>query len=298
MEASFRPVSFLFLAFLFLPNFLFFFFCAGLSELRCIGTERQALLNFKQDLIDPSNRLSSWTAHGDCCLWEGVVCHNLTAHVHQLHLRSFRPVWDDSMSPEQYDAEYEAYWRSRPFIPPTPTVNFSSFLTLDLVSLDLSGNYFQGPIPVDLQNMTSLSHLDLSGNNFNSSIPNWLYSFSRLEFLNLGGNNLQGTISSAIGNLTSAVSIRIDLPSNRLNQEVSKILEILSRLDGDWHQAGISRIHLERKAAKAALVNFYETLRFEVKDDVGIKIATHSWIGSEITGGKFMLEDGAEMQWK
>ncbi|KAG2710125.1 hypothetical protein I3760_04G010400 [Carya illinoinensis] len=51
-------------------------------------------------------------------------------------------------------------------------------------------------------------------------------------------------------------------------------------------------------AAKAALVNFYETLRFEVKDDVGITIATHGWIGSEVTGGKFMLEEGAEMQWK
>ncbi|KAE8022294.1 hypothetical protein FH972_008105 [Carpinus fangiana] len=51
-------------------------------------------------------------------------------------------------------------------------------------------------------------------------------------------------------------------------------------------------------AAKAALVNFYETLRFEVKDDVGITIATHGWIGSEMTGGKFMLEEGAEMQWK
>ncbi|KAF3946114.1 hypothetical protein CMV_027584 [Castanea mollissima] len=92
MEASFRPVSFLFLAFLFLPNFLFFFFfCTGLSELRCIDTERHALLNFKQHLIDPSNRLSSWTAHGDCCLWEGVVCHNLTGHVHELHLRTFYP---------------------------------------------------------------------------------------------------------------------------------------------------------------------------------------------------------------
>ena len=35
-----------------------------------------------------------------------------------------------------------------------------------------------------------------------------------------------------------------------------------------------------------------------MKDDVGIKIATRGWIGSEITGGKFMLEEGAEMQWK
>ncbi|PHT94462.1 11-beta-hydroxysteroid dehydrogenase-like 5 [Capsicum annuum] len=51
-------------------------------------------------------------------------------------------------------------------------------------------------------------------------------------------------------------------------------------------------------AAKAGLVNFYETLRFEVDGDVGVTIATHGWIGTEMTGGKFMLEEGAEMQWK
>uniref|UniRef100_A0A2N9GSZ0 Leucine-rich repeat-containing N-terminal plant-type domain-containing protein n=1 Tax=Fagus sylvatica TaxID=28930 RepID=A0A2N9GSZ0_FAGSY len=117
-----------------------------------------------------------------------------------------------------------------PFIPPTPSVNFSSLTTLDLsgnrfentsipswivglrnlVFLDLSYNGFQGPIPV-LQNMTSLRHLDLSGNYFNHSIPNWLYSFSRLEFLSLRQNNLQGTISSAIANLTSAITIDFSL---------------------------------------------------------------------------------------
>ncbi|KAK1371031.1 11-beta-hydroxysteroid dehydrogenase-like 5 [Heracleum sosnowskyi] len=51
-------------------------------------------------------------------------------------------------------------------------------------------------------------------------------------------------------------------------------------------------------AAKAALINFYETLRLEVKDEVAITIATHGWIGTEMTGGKFLLEEGAEMQWK
>ncbi|KAF3963008.1 hypothetical protein CMV_012551 [Castanea mollissima] len=163
----------------------------------------------------------------------------------------------------------------RPFIPPTPTVNFSSLLTLDLswnhfentlilswifglrnlASLDLSGNDFQGPIPVDLQNMTSLSHLNLYWNNFNSSIPNWLYCFSHLEFLSLSHNNLQGTISSAIGNLTSAVSIdlsgnelggklsrslgnlcnlrEIRLSENKWSQEISEILKSLSRCVSD-----------------------------------------------------------------
>ncbi|KAK4571673.1 hypothetical protein RGQ29_030189 [Quercus rubra] len=135
-----------------------------------------------------------------------------------------------------------------PFIPPTPTVNFSSLLTLDLswnyfentliqswivglrnlVSLDLSYNYFQGPIPVDLQNMTSLSHLDLHGNYFNSSIPNWLYSFSHLEFLNLRYNSLQGKISSAIRNLTSAISF--DLSENELGGKLPRSLGNLCNL--------------------------------------------------------------------
>nr|XP_029121853.1 11-beta-hydroxysteroid dehydrogenase-like 5 isoform X2 [Elaeis guineensis] len=51
-------------------------------------------------------------------------------------------------------------------------------------------------------------------------------------------------------------------------------------------------------AAKAAVINFYETLRFEVKDAVGITIATHGSVGGETRWGKLMLEEGAEMQWK
>jgi len=35
-----------------------------------------------------------------------------------------------------------------------------------------------------------------------------------------------------------------------------------------------------------------------LKDEVGVTIATHGWIGSEMTRGKFMLEEGADMQWK
>ena len=46
------------------------------------------------------------------------------------------------------------------------------------------------------------------------------------------------------------------------------------------------------------MISFYESLRFEVKDDVGITIATHGWIGSEMNIGRFMLEEGSEMQWK
>ncbi|KAK4569237.1 hypothetical protein RGQ29_004582, partial [Quercus rubra] len=349
------------------------------SEVRCVESEQHALLNFKQNLTDPSNRLASWAAASDvdCCHWVGVVCDNRTGHVLQLHLRSHYPVYDELTS-YQWDAQYEAYSRSRfggkinpslldlkhliyldlsyndfggiqipkflgsmgslrylnlsyagfvgliphelgnlsnlhylnlgdyynynynlyvknlqwlsglpllqhldlgyanlskasnwlqeinklpsllelrlsdcdlsGFVPPIPSINSSSLTTLDLsynyfqntsilfwvfglhnlVSLHLSGNQFQGPIPVHLQNLTSLRHLDLSYNTFNSSIPNWLYSFSHLEFLNLDSNYLQGTISSAIGNLTSA--IRIELSLNELEGKVPRSLGNLCNL--------------------------------------------------------------------
>ncbi|KAM3752104.1 hypothetical protein ACB098_04G163800 [Castanea mollissima] len=379
------------------------------SEVRCIESERHALLNFKQHLTDPSNRLASWAAFAsdvDCCHWVGVVCHNRTGHVLQLRLGSYYPLYDKlTTSDAQWDAQIEAYWRSRfggkinpslldlkhliyldlsyndfggipipkflgsmgslrylnlsgagfvgliphqlgnlsnlhylnlghnyyypnnnyynlyvknlqwlsglpllqhldlssanlsqasdwlqeinklpslselrlsqcylsVFIPPPipSSINFSSLTTLDLsfnsfentsilfwvfglhnlVSLhlsynqfqgpipvhlqnltslrhlDLSGNQFQGPIPVHLQNLTSLRHLDLSDNAFNSSIPNWLYSFSHLEFLNLGYNNLQGTISSLSYNeLEGKVPRSL---GNKWSQEISEIFESL-----------------------------------------------------------------------
>ncbi|OMP04479.1 hypothetical protein COLO4_09603 [Corchorus olitorius] len=316
----------------------------------CIESERQALLVFKQHLLDPADRLASWVAHEDCCRrWVGVVCHRVSGHVHQLHLQNppaysrsrlggkinhsllnlthlryldlsynyfggipiphffgsmvslrylnvsdagfggFIPHQLGNLSNMQYlnlagDDYYDdisqqyvenlgwlagmsqlkyldmsavdlskaldwlqtlnmlpslkelhlAYCQ----LPPPPTLlnpNLSSLAFLDLagafldlegtnsqntlsimswvsslktlVSLDLSENEFEGAIPDGLRNLTSLRHLDLSDNQFNSSIPDWLYGFSPLEFLNLQQNNLQGKISSAIGNMTSAISL-------------------------------------------------------------------------------------------
>ena len=174
MEGS---LGFLFLAFLIIPLPNFFIFCTGHShsQLRCIDTERHALLTFKQDLIDPLNRLSSWTVDGDCCHWLGVVCHNLTAHVHQLHLRSFPPS-SDFVTAKQFDAQEEAYERSM----------------------------FGGKLNPSLLDLKHLNYLDLSFNNFSTSpIPSFLGSMKSLTSLNLSNAGFVGVIPHQLGNLSN-----------------------------------------------------------------------------------------------
>ncbi|KAF4357549.1 receptor-like protein EIX2 [Cannabis sativa] len=54
---------------------------------QCIESERQALLTFKNGLVDKGNKLSSWTnTRPDCCDWNGIRCDNLTHHIIELSL--------------------------------------------------------------------------------------------------------------------------------------------------------------------------------------------------------------------
>jgi len=119
-----------------------------------------------------------------------------------------------------------------------------------LVSLTLSYNEFEGPIPNGFQNLTLLENLDLSGNSF-SSIPDWFYgNFRHLMFLYLRDNKWHGTISDALGNMTSLVELdlshnqlegplptslsnlcnlrKIDFSYLKLNQQANEILDILT----------------------------------------------------------------------
>ncbi|GLT60109.1 hypothetical protein SLA2020_328910 [Shorea laevis] len=61
--------------------------CSDTYNVSCIAGERNALLNLKQGLTDPSGRLSSWTGE-NCCSWPGVRCRDQSGHVTKLKLRN------------------------------------------------------------------------------------------------------------------------------------------------------------------------------------------------------------------
>ncbi|XP_034207037.1 receptor-like protein 50 [Prunus dulcis] len=158
--------------------------------------ERQALLMFKQDLKDPSNRLLSWVGEGDFCNWTGVVCDNLTGHVRELHLGNY------------YSDEYLNYsLYQENFLGGKVTNTLPSML----VELHMSGCELN-QIPVGVANMTRLKvvnlrwniiwaivNLDLSANQIEGKMPNSLGNLCKLTVLDLSRNYFNGSVSEILG---------------------------------------------------------------------------------------------------
>ncbi|TYI03419.1 hypothetical protein ES332_A11G338500v1 [Gossypium tomentosum] len=172
------PIS-LFPFFLLIPAFCFTI-CHANSDVLCIQSER-ALLKFKNHIIDPSNRLSSWV--------EG--------HVNQLHLAPLSE--PDDFAPYA-DHEWEAYYNSLL----VGKINPSLLELKHLSSLDLSNNNFSSiQIPKFFGLLESLTYLNLSRARFQGEIPHNLGNLSKLQFLDLGGNDLKSESLQWVSGLSS-----------------------------------------------------------------------------------------------
>nr|GFC77786.1 leucine-rich repeat-containing protein [Tanacetum cinerariifolium] len=156
----------------------------------CVENERLALLQFKSDLIDGANRLSSWNdANSDCCRWAGVVCDKFTGHVQELHLRG-----------------------------PNPNLE------------EASDKMLGGNLNASLLSLKQLMYLDLSCNSFNEiQIPSFIGSLGNLRYLNLSMSQFQGGVPHQLGNLSKLVVLDIGM-GKWLSSDPVKNLRWLSSL--------------------------------------------------------------------
>nr|XP_023881023.1 receptor-like protein EIX2 isoform X1 [Quercus suber]XP_023881024.1 receptor-like protein EIX2 isoform X2 [Quercus suber] len=178
----------------------FSFILKAESNVSCNEKDKQALLNFKQGLSDPFGVLSSWSNQEDCSTWDGVVYHNKTGRVTELHLNYCGLGGEIS----------------------------GSLLQLEHLNyLDSSGNDFNHtPIPTFLGSMASLTHLDLRWSNFSGHIPHQLGHLSNLRYLDLAGNyHLYADNFHWMSNLSSIQYL--DLSNSRHQSEIGW-LQIMS----------------------------------------------------------------------
>ena len=174
------------------------------TKVKCIQTEREALLSVKKGLTDPSNRLSSWVGE-DCCQWRGIACNNISGHVIKLDLRN--PFQSGSYDSSAYKNSCLGGEISSSLI----NLKYLNYLDIslndfegiqipeffgmleNLIYLNLSFASFAGEIPPHLGNLSSLTHLDLYADSYislmwelNATNLDWLSGLSSLKYLDMG----------------------------------------------------------------------------------------------------------------
>ncbi|RVW43627.1 putative LRR receptor-like serine/threonine-protein kinase [Vitis vinifera] len=85
---------------------------------------------------------------------------------------------------------------------------FKAFTYLMVLKLDK--NYFTGPLPSFIGNLSQLTYLSVSHNALSGTIPKELGNLKELLMLSIGSNNFSGTLPPEIGNLVKLQQIYID----------------------------------------------------------------------------------------
>eukprot|EP00257_Ricinus_communis_P026634 XP_025014048.1 probable inactive leucine-rich repeat receptor kinase XIAO [Ricinus communis] len=179
-----------------LTYFLVFILSSISTITGCYENERAALLSFKSQIMDPSNRLSSWQGH-NCCNWQGIHCSG-SLHVISVDLRNPKPY--------------------------LPIINSNSYHVSTSTS---ESTALRGTISSSLFTLTRITYLDLSFNNFMySRIPPRISNFTRLTYLNLSNAAFSDSITIQFANLTSLESL--DLSCSTVVSDFSSISYDLS----------------------------------------------------------------------
>ena len=181
--------------------------------------EQKALIDFKNGLTDPNNRLSSWKGN-NYCYWHGIGCENGTGFVVSIDLRN----------PYPYPLENE--YGNQSYMNLSGVISPSLIKLKYLKYLDLSFNSFKPiPIPQFFGSMKNLIYLNLSNCGFIGAIPSNLGNLSNLQYLDLSSEYSNDLFIENIEWMTSLVSLK-HLGANYVNLSMvgSQWIEVLNKL--------------------------------------------------------------------
>ncbi|KAL9687145.1 hypothetical protein QQ045_031543 [Rhodiola kirilowii] len=161
-----------------------------------LNNETRALLDFKRQLKDQQNVLSSWVESDSPCGFWGVKC--VLGKVTGISLEN------NSLSGDLSPAVCALKGLKSLVL---TSSGMSGILPAELSNcrnlrvLNVSGNSMVGELP-DLSALRQLKILDLSANNFSGRFPAWVGNLTGLRQISLALNNFdEGKIPDSLGNL-------------------------------------------------------------------------------------------------
>ncbi|KAI5683155.1 hypothetical protein M9H77_04383 [Catharanthus roseus] len=166
--------------------------------------QQTALLFLKASISDPLKILANnWSATAFPCDWTGISCSSLHNRVTAVNIS--RMALSGSL--------------------PSHLGNLSF-----LVSLDLSGNNFQGLLPHEFVRLRRLRFINLAFNNYTGEVPSWFGFLPNLQFLNFRNNTFTGSLPASL--LNASKLERLDLSFNsiegRIPEEFGEFLSLRS----------------------------------------------------------------------
>ncbi|XVF89148.1 hypothetical protein PTKIN_Ptkin19aG0107000 [Pterospermum kingtungense] len=186
-------------------SFLFLLFISTPLKLiysQDIDTERAVLLKLKEQLGNPP-AIGSWNSSSSPCVWPEINCTANSVTEVRLREKNIMVSIPSTICDLKNLTVLDVY---NNFIPGgfPPLYNCSK-----LQYLDLSQNLFVGPIPDQIDQLSTLVHLDISGNNFSGNIPPSIGRLSELQILHIYQNQFNGTFPKEIGDLSNLEILRM-----------------------------------------------------------------------------------------
>lgn len=191
------------------------------------NTERSILLELKLRLGNPHS-LQSWNSSSSPCDWPEITCaHNKVTGIslHNKNITEKIPATIcDLHNLKSLDVSNNYISGEFPRI-----LNCSK-----LEYLVLSQNYFVGPIPADIGQLSRLRHLDITTNNYSGDIPAAIGRLRELRYLSLVQNEFNGTWPVEICNLSNLEHLAMAYNDKLLHSTIPKELGALNKLKFLW----------------------------------------------------------------
>ncbi|XP_009103445.1 probable inactive receptor kinase At5g67200 [Brassica rapa] len=170
-----------------------------------LPSDAVALLSFKSTADLDNKLLYSLTERYDYCQWRGVKCAQgrvVRLVLSGVGLRGYF----SSATLSRLDQLRVLSLENNSLFGPVPDLS----ALVNLKSLFLSRNEFNGPFPPSIPSLHRLMILSLSHNNFTGQIPTQITALDRLTSLNLESNRFNGTLPSLNQSFLTSFNVSVN----------------------------------------------------------------------------------------